>query len=569
MVHYTQTYDKDVIKRQTIRSDNMKAAIVTMEVKTGQCVENVEYMKKMIEKAKQDHADIILFPQNAVSGYYNGDQWKDAAWCRYVEHFNKDIIAQSDDIAIVWGNIKYRGGKLFNCAFFAYQGNTYMRVRRKGKDAFSMDAYFQELDINSAIEFKDKVLALNFGTELQLADWNINIDAHPFDIHDEKQLRGNVIYVNAVGMQNVASSVMIMEGGSYVCKENAVLFQMPYGKAGYELIDLDCSLPCTPQKPVVCDILACGIRGFDQQILQGKLPWIIGLSGGLDSSVSAALLTYALGKERIIGYGMRTQHNSEATCHNAKQLAEALEIQYHDGTLQPLVDASKDVLKMYGYDTVEGLALENIQARLRGHLLSSFASLHGGVVVNNGNKVENALGYCTLYGDAIGALGILGDLTKVQLFSLAKELNSYFGREVVPENLLPVVENGQIHFDVPPTAELKSEQIDPMKWFYHDYLVDHLGRDLTVTQFLEQYIDGSLFQQEIGTYMKFYGLDNPKSFLDDLDWFLNTCKRNIFKHTQVPAILTVSKNGYALRKEVQAGFDTLYLQALRHAILEL
>ena len=118
---------------------------------------------------------------------------------------------------------------------------------------------------------------------------------------------------------------------------------------------------------------------------------------------------------------MSSENNSAATKNNARQLAEALAIEYHEGSILPLVNATKDTLAAYGYDQVEGLTLENIQARLRGHLLSSFASLHGGVVVNNGNKVENALGYCTMYGDAIGALGILGDLTKVQLFDLARD----------------------------------------------------------------------------------------------------------------------------------------------------
>lgn len=545
----------------------MKIVIVTMEVKTGQCEANAAYMKEMILKAKADHADMIVFPQNAISGYYNGDAWRDPAWCRYVDHFNTELIACSEDIAIVWGNIKYRGGKLFNCVFFAYQGETYMRVRKKEKSAFAQDEAFAELDINSAIDFQENVLALNFGSQLQLADWNINLDAQPFDIHHSHTYKGNVIYVNAVGMQMCGKSVMVMEGGSYICKEGQLCYQMPYGKAGYALIDLDEVTAHEPETPVLCDILACGIKGFDEQILGGRTPWIIGLSGGLDSSISAALLTYALGKERLLGYGMRTKHNSAATRDNAEQLANALGIPYVDGTITPLIEASKQVLHAYGYEKVEGLTLENIQARLRGHLLSSFASIHGGVVVNNGNKVENALGYCTLYGDAIGALGVIGDLTKVQLFTLAKELNARFEREVIPENLLPTLTNGKIHFEVPPTAELKDEQIDPMKWFYHDYLVDHLGRDLTISDFMKQYIDGSLFQQELGAYMCFYGLDDPILFLEDLDWFMNTCRRNLFKHTQVPVILSVSTNSYALRKEVQAYFDTAYLKEQREQIL--
>lgn len=536
----------------------MKVALISMEVKSGQCRANFDYMKMMIEKAKQDHADLICFPQNAISGYLLGDKWKEEAWCSYVDHFNQELISLSDTIAIVWGNIKYRGKKCFNAAFFAYQGDVHMRVKKPQMDGLGQDDAFQALDINSAIDFNDEVLALNFGKELQLADWNINLDAHPYDIHEPSTYKGNVIYVNAVGMQNSGKGVVIMKGGSYICQESKLGFQFEAGSSGYKLIDTEHLIEVAPPKDDLANLLRCGIRGFDEQVLGGKTPWIVGLSGGLDSSVSAALLCYALGKERVIGYGMSTRYNSDQTKSNARKSAEALQISYHDGSIEPLVEASKEVLQAYGYEQVEGLALENIQARLRGHLLSSFASLHGGVVVNNGNKVENALGYCTLYGDAIGALGILGDLTKVQLFDLAKDLNDKLGCEAISTSLLPTIENGEIHFDVPPAAELKDGQVDPMKWFYHDYLVDHLGRDLTLKQHLQAYLDGSIWESEIGDVMKFYQLDQPENFLNDLRWFLNTAKRNQFKHTQVPCILSVSQNAYAFAKEVQGVFDDEY-----------
>lgn len=529
----------------------MKVAVVTMEVKTGRYEENISYMLNMIQQAKKDQADLIVFPQNCISGYYAGDAFADKSTCRYIEHFNERLIKESDDLAIVWGNIKYRGGKLFNCAFFAWQGNTYMRVKRKESTPFARDDAFSELGINAAIEMKDTIFALNFNEEIQLSDWNINLDARPFDIHNEKKLHGNVIYVNAVGMQNEGKAVFMMEGGSAIYREGSCIWQMPYGKSGYALVDLDQATAIIPEKRAVLPLLKEAVKGFDEQVLGGKCPWIIGLSGGLDSSVSAALLVYALGADRVIGYSMSTTHNSSATKQNALHLAKALAIPCKEGSIVPLVDATKQVLADYGYDIVEGLSLENIQARLRGHLLSSFASLHGGVVVNNGNKVENALGYCTLYGDAIGALGIIGDLTKVQLFSLARELNDCFGKEVIPVNLLPEFTDGEITFGVSPSAELSDGQVDPMKWFYHDYLVDHLQRDLSLSQLLQAYLDGTLLEGELKQVMQFYHLDDPEEFLNDLHWFLSTVKRNLFKHTQVPAILTVSQNGYALRKEVQ------------------
>lgn len=533
----------------------MKSAIVTMEVKGGHCEENFAYMVEQIKRAKQEHADLILFPQNCIGGAYGGEHFKDADFCRYLDHFNDLIIQMSEDIAIVWGNIKYRGGKLFNCAFFAYQKETCMCVKPSFDNAFVSDDAFSSLDIHRTISFQGCEMALNFTHRPQPVDWNIHIDARPFDIHENLHLQGNVIYVNAVGMQNEGKAVVMMEGGSAVCKEGEYLWQMPYGEAGYVLVDLDQLTPQQPQKRELLTMLTQAVRGFDAQILGGKQPWIVGLSGGLDSSVSAALLTHALGKQRLIGYGMSSAHNSEQTKSNARQLAEALGIEYREGSIMPLVQATDDVLHEYGYQDAEGLAAENIQARLRGHLLSTFASLYGGVVVNNGNKVENALGYCTLYGDAIGAVGPLGDLTKVQLFELALQLNEQFNQTVIPLNLLPRIDHGNICFEVAPSAELRSNQLDPMKWFYHDYLVDHIGRDMTMKQFLQAYLDGTVWKEEIGAIMRFYHLDDPALFIEDISWFINTANRNVFKHTQVPVILTVSQNGYALRKEIQ-GFPT-------------
>ena len=167
----------------------MKVAIVNMRVRQGKCEANFAWMKQKIEEAKAEQADLIVFPQNAISGYLLGDQWLDDAWCRYVDSFNEKLIALSEDIAIVWGNIRYRNHRRFNAAFFAWQKQTHMRVKRNSQAPYAEDArYFEENSINAAIEFQDKVLALNFGKELQLADININLDHAIYDMDDTTTL---------------------------------------------------------------------------------------------------------------------------------------------------------------------------------------------------------------------------------------------------------------------------------------------------------------------------------------------------------------------------------------------
>lgn len=550
----------------------MKVAIVTMEIKSGKCETNFQQMMIHIQRAKADKADMIVFAQDVISGYLLGDAWLDDDWCRYVDSFNDKLIALADDIAIVWGNLKYRRTHRFQAAFFAYQGQTHMRVKRNEDTALMADSrYFKEHAIQDVISFKDEVFALNFGKTLQLSDWNINLDCAPYDIHKQHTHRGNTIYVNALGMQNVGKSVVVMEGGSYICKEGNLLYQASYGKCDYALIDTQVTTVVEAKQPSLLELLRLGIKGFDEQVLGGKCPWIVGLSGGLDSSISVALLTYALGNNRIHGFNMASSYNSDKTISNAQQEASALDIAYYDGSIEPIMEATfHTVCNDYRFTQPQcsGLVAENMQARIRGHLLSSFASILGGVVSNNGNKVENALGYCTLYGDSIGALGVLGDLTKVQLFALAKELNAAFHKEVVPMRLVPEVVDHNIIWEMPPSAELRENQLDPMKWFYHDYIIDHLGRDMSLISFMKQYLDGSIFNSEVGEWLRYYGLDDPQAFIDDIQWLHTTMKRNSFKGLQIPPMITISSNNFATRQSMQGNIDEIQFEQLKQQILQ-
>lgn len=551
----------------------MKIAVVTMHVKLGKCEENYQYMVKKIEQAIQDNAQLIIFPQNAISGYLLGDTWLDHDWCSYVDGFNELITAYSDQIAIVWGNIKYRGGRLFNCAFYAYQSHTHMRVHKNVNDFLYHDnRYFVQQDMNSAIEYDQEVFALNFHKELQLADLNLNIDAHPYFHEEEVELKGTYVYSNSVGIAAIGKNVVLYPGGSRVVINKKLIYEAPYFQESYAIVDTSVQNEVTLQKPSLLDALTYGIKQFDKETLGGNCPWIIGLSGGLDSSVNAALLTYALGKKRVIAYQMNTSYNCSITKANALQEAKALGITLKSGSIEKLTNATIEVMEEYGYSQNQWNSLvdENIQARIRGHMLGTFAQINGGVVANNGNKVEVALGYCTLYGDAVGALGILGDVTKTQLFELSHELNLRFKKEVIPASLLPQVNEQEITWEMPPSAELKDNQLDPMKWFYHDYLVEHLGKDITITSFMKAYLDKSIWQGELAKWLVYYGLEEPAIFIKDLDWFTNTMQKNGFKRIQTPPILTISKNAFgSSRMEIQGNIDKTMYDLLKSQILNM
>ncbi len=357
------------------------------------------------------------------------------------------------------------------------------------------------------------------------------------------------VYVNCVGMQNTGKNVVVFDGDSSLYNKQGKLINRcnEEFKEECKVVDLkeeDC-LPVAKNK--VVSALLCAIKAFDDQLFHQQPPWIIGLSGGIDSAINAALLCLAIGSDRVVGYGLSSRYNSDKTKNNAKTIADKLNIRFISGSIEEVDEATLTTIKSYGYqDTYASLVYENIQARLRGHLLSTFASIEGGVIVNNGNKVELALGYCTLYGDAIGALSPLGDCTKVQLFELAEMINDIYKDEIIPRNLIPSIDNEVISWEMPPSAELKEAQFDPMKWFYHDWLIEKLLEYpcVSIEKIMESYLDGTLLNGEMGKWLRYYKLDDASSFIKDLQWIRNTLKSNVFKRMQTPPVVMISRGAF-------------------------
>lgn len=355
------------------------------------------------------------------------------------------------------------------------------------------------------------------------------------------------IHANPIGIETFDKRVVAYDGASAAyAADGQVIARLRDDFTGdYAPI----TLASGGRKAQPCDMKALRaivstIRRFDALALPWGPKWIIGLSGGLDSSVVAALLVMAFGPDRVIGYNLATRYNSDATKANAASLAQALGIELRNGSIEHLVAATGDTLEQYGYgeDALSGLVLENVQARLRGHALSTFAAVEGGVIANNGNRIEAALGYATLYGDAIGALAPIGDITKVQLFELARQINDVFETEVVPENLLPVETADGFEWQTMPSAELADGQRDPMKWFYHDWLVSKLLDETAgdPCPIMQAYLDGRLASTPVAKWVAFYGLDDPRVFMDDLEWVTRAMRNAAFKRIQAPPAIRIA-----------------------------
>ena len=382
-------------------------------------------------------------------------------------------------------------------------------------------------------------------------------------------------YVNCTGVQNNGKNIVTFDGGSTVYNNEGM--PVLFAKAPYEeeLIvveekDLGKEALQREEKSKIEQkyyAIIAGIRALKEMWgAENYPPVIIGLSGGIDSSLVAALYVKAYGKENIIGINMPTRYNSNKTKNAAKYVAEKLGITYYVLPIEELVEVNNKLLQnadMLGNGkSLSPLNLENIQAKIRGtSILSNVAAKYNGIFTNNGNKLETALGYATLYGDVGGERAPIADLTKIEVVEMAKFVNKeIFGEEIIPEVLLPD-ELWRFRDDqIQPSAELKDNQIDPMKFVYHCALIDMFTdyKKKSAEEIMQAFIDGNLHklldyylkdivEKEIGLdLMKRWNVTSPAEFIKDLEWFEQTILRNVFKRVQAPPIIITSKSAYCL-----------------------
>jgi NAD+ synthase (glutamine-hydrolysing) len=357
------------------------------------------------------------------------------------------------------------------------------------------------------------------------------------------------IYCACVGVQNNGKNIILFDGGSAIYNAQGHLVASPLNayESGWFFADESRIAPRGSLEKQQTDGI---IRAYHWLFeTTGYAPLVFGLSGGIDSSVSVTLAKMASESAkhpaRIIGINMPSQYNSEKTKNFAKYTAEVLGVDYRIIPIEDIYTAAKRV-----FPGLSGLADENTQAKIRGTMILSVVSaLENGVMINNGNKLEVALGYCTLYGDVNGAMAPLADLTKAEVFALARFLNDEAQKNgnppPIPQGLIP---DENYVFDMPPSAELADNQRDPMKFGYHDALLSAVRgyHQLSMCETLSLYLEGKL-QDHLGiseVLWRKYNLDDPAVFVKDLEWFFSQMRRAVFKRIQSPPIVQLSRSAY-------------------------
>ena len=318
-----------------------------------------------------------------------------------------------------------------------------------------------------------------------------------------------------------------------------------------------------------------GLRHLDD-LRGGGGRYLVGVSGGIDSSVVACMLGIAFGSDRVFAVNMPTRFNADVTRENARALCDALGVDYLSCPIEDLYVALSARIRDVAFSRESGaytrLVDENIQARIRGSdMLAGIAAKFGLVFTNNGNKTEVALGYATLYGDVNGAVAPIADLYKTQVFALARHLNeAVFEREVVPRNL--------VDGDTVPSAELSDAQDvtrglgDPIKYGYHDallrQLIEYRRHPLDI---LEWYRAGELLERigwdEEKRFRVYF--PDPGAFVEDLEWIERQVRVNCFKRIQAPPIVVLSKRafGFDLRESQLPAYSPRAWERAKQALL--
>ena len=493
----------------------MKIAIAQLNYHIGNFEGNLQKMLKATAEAKGKGADLIIFGELSTTGYPPRDFLEFRDFIRLAEESVDALREASQGIGIIVGsptiNPFPEGKDLHNSVYMLYNQET-LHIQHKTLlptyDVFDEYRYFEPAKSHATVVFKGKRIALtvcedlwNVGNENPLytvcpldkmmpdhPDFIVNVSASPFDYNHAAErlevLKANVdryripmFYSNICGAQ----TEIIFDGGSIVLSpDGSVYDELPYFKEElryYQLEDVikggyDREQP-KEKISLIHDALILGLQDYFAKL--GLKKAILGLSGGIDSAVTAVMATRALGKENVRVVLMPSAYSSSHSVDDAKALAENLGIRYD---IIPIV-APYDAFNSLLTDVMEGkpfdVTEENIQARCRAIILMAISNKHGNILLNTTNKSEMSVGYGTLYGDLAGGLSVLADIYKTDIYLLADYINK--DAEVIPANSI----------NKPPSAELRPGQKDS----------DSLPEYHILDPILYMYIEKRLGPQEI------------------------------------------------------------------------
>jgi NAD+ synthase (glutamine-hydrolysing) len=494
----------------------LRVAMAQVNSTVGDLEGNVAKIRRFLAEAEKRGAGLVVFPELAVTGYPPQDLLLENGFVQKNKRALEDMIrGNTADVAGVVGFVDYKGKDLFNAAA-VFKKNKLVGVVYKTLlptyDVFDEDRYFkpsreEEIapvsvtvdgkQVNLGVEICEDLWDSSYDVKVtdllagRGAELIVNVSASPFLVGKtlernrllkEKSAKNGVpiFYVNLVGGQDE----LVFDGNSMAVDKHGNLIAL--GKQfGEDLIITDIDLEAGTARKVEAPVhdrtremfgaIVLGIR--DYFVKSGFERAVVGMSGGIDSSVTACIAVEALGKQNVIGVSMPSRFSSDHSKSDAEQLAENLGICFVRVGIQEVVDCFHKSLEEplrqirqcfnVTMEADDPVADENIQPRARGNILMDISNRLKDLkilVLNTGNKTEIALGFCTLYGDMAGGIGALGDVSKLEVYKLAEYINKKAGKQVIPQNVL----------EKRPSPELKECQFDPFDFDIVSPLVDEI-----------------------------------------------------------------------------------------------
>ena len=464
----------------------MKVGLAQTNTTVGDFAGNVTRLREAYDEAAAAGAEIIVAPELAITGYPPRDLLLKNGFVEGNLAALDELAAHVGEAALVVGHVgqnEKQPGRAATNAVSLIQNGGIVATRTKSLlptyDVFDEDRYFEPAAENAPVELNGRRLGLTICEDVwndedfwddrryranpveslveQGAEILINISASPWSLGKNRMRREMLattvakvqrplIYCNSVG----GNDELIFDGGSFMLNaEGQITQQASFFSEAVLVGDLDgpaADVGSAEEIGMLHDALVLGVRDYLGKC--GFMSAVIGLSGGIDSAVTAAIAVDALGAENVRGVSMPSQYSSQGSLDDSRTLAKSLGIQYDVVPIKAGFETMKESLSPLFRNRAEDVTEENMQARLRGLMLMALSNKFGSLVLTTGNKSELAVGYCTLYGDMCGGLAVISDVPKTMVYRLARWINRE--REVIPEATI----------EKPPSAELRPDQKD-------------------------------------------------------------------------------------------------------------